>query len=317
MRSRRAALAVVLALALALPGRARADVNYFNPGTMGPNALPPQACETPWIGDAAFVEVGLSVQSAVGPPPPPDVIDPYGTGQPGNDPSATFPFRVEYPFSHIASLAVEGTPAELWFLSRSTQAAWATPDGYGISKGDIRIGAKFLAFAGKGPWPAFAIHAWIKTSTGKSAMDRRFINAPGYRFDGVLGKRLELTRDLALELWASGGFLAWQQAQFGQNDAPGWATTLSAIWATGMALRLQYQGYAGWQHDDKPQAGGLVLELPIRRPVDGLPGVTALLGVTQSFRDPVYTGVTLGVRLGSTPDSLARADTDERPVASR
>ena len=179
-----------------------------------------------------------------------------------------------------------------------TQEAWSTPNSYGTAKGDIRFGGKFLLFGGEGYWPGIAIRAWTKTTTGKSKEDRRFINAPGYQFDLILGERISIKPGFALELWAAGGFLAWQQAQFGQNDALAWSTTLSALWESGTALRLQYQGYRGWIRDDKPHAAGLALELPLADPRGPQLPVTAFVAISQSFRDPVYTGFRVGVRVG-------------------
>lgn len=281
---------------------ARADENYLNPGTMGPNALPPATCESPWIGDGWVAEVGLGLQNALGPPAIAD-SNVVTMGQRSYDQSATLPFHAEYRFARRAALMVEGTPTEVWLLSGVTQEAWSTPNPYGISKGDIRIGGKFLVFEGRSFLPAFAIRAWTKTTTGKSVQDHRFINSPGYQFDALFGGHLPIRPGFALELWAAAGFLAWQQAQFGQNDAVAWSATLSALWDTGTALRLQYQGYRGWVRDDQPHSAGLVLELPLARPEGALPPVTALVGATQSFRDPVYTGFRIGLRVGAVAES--------------
>lgn len=284
-------------LLLATP--AAAAENYFNPGTMGPNAMPPSRAESPWVGDGWVAELGMAVQIAAPPPPPPageaTFVEIEGTS---SNQSATLPFHAEYRFMRHAALMVEGSPIEGWLVSGATQQAWGTPRPYGLAKADLRIGGKFMFFAGRGWWPAVTFRAWTKTTTGKSAVDHRFIDAPGYQFDLLLGEHFEVSEAFALELWVSGGFLAWQQAQFGQNDAPAWSVVASALWSTGTALRIHYDGYRGWQRNDKPQVLGVQLELPVKTPTESQPAVSVFVGLKYSLRDPRYLGLCAGVRVG-------------------
>lgn len=296
MRSSRAALMTVSLLV----ARIALGQNYFNPGTMGPNALPPLRCESPWVGEGWVAELGLAGQISAPPLRGPDdpLLLELGSG-PSTNQSFTVPFHAEYRIVRRAALMVEGSPVELWLVSAGTQQKWGTPNAYGLAKADLRIGGKFLFFEGRGWLPAITFRAWTKTTTGKSAADHRFIDAPGYQFDLILGEHFDVTPSFALELWAAGGFLAWQQKQYGQNDAPAWSVMVSGLWAGGTALRLHYEGYRGWQKDDKPQAFGLQLELPVKQEGDSQPAVSAFAGITYSFLDPEYGSLNIGIRVGS------------------
>ncbi|MCI0669819.1 MAG: hypothetical protein L0Y64_05115 [Myxococcaceae bacterium] len=270
-------LAVCLALVWA--GSARGQENHFNPGLMGANALPPQPGEAPWVVDEWGVLLSVAAQQA----------RPVGGGR---DLSLTFPFRVDYGFARRVSLIVEGTPVEAWVVSQQTAEAWRPTRGQGLTKGDIRIGAKFLLYEGSPTFPGVAFRALTKTTTGKGGPDRRFMDAPGYLFDIIGGKQFAISESLRLEAWLAAGFLAWQQAGFGQNDALSLSATVLAHLRFG-TVRLEARGYRGWQKYDKP----LVLSAGVELPLFG--GNRFITTVNYSVRDPLLVGVQLGVRFGT------------------
>lgn len=271
-------MALALALLTSSTVHAAQAGNHLNPGTMGPNALPPERGEPAWIDRGWSAELGVATQSSVGPGGELDF-------------SATFPFRVEYAFGTRASLFVEGTPVEAWLASVTTEQLWGLPDYAGLTKGDVRIGGKFLLWGGNQVFPAVGLRALTKTTTGKGVEDRRFINAPGYLFDLLISKRFQLSGELALEAWTDIGFLAWQQGSYGQNDAPAYSGTLKLAWASGVALRAELRGYSGWEGDDRPWVIATEAELPVRE------GLSVVLAVSHSFRDPVSTDVRAGIRI--------------------
>lgn len=237
---------------------------------MGPNALPPVAGDGPWLAPGWSAALGMAFQGTVGP-----------AG--GADWSSLLPFRLEAAFGQRASLLVEGSPLELWAVSPSTQQSWDTPLSSGVSQADVRIEAKFFVWGGNRYLPAFTVRALTKTTTGKNRSNRRFLDAPGYLFDLLMGKRFTLTRQLGLEVWLNVGFLAWQQAQFGQNDAPAFSASASLTTPAGAALRLELRGYAGWQQHDKPFVIALIGEHPVKK------GLSVGVGLSQSVSDPVST----------------------------
>jgi hypothetical protein len=271
-------------LVLTFVGEAHAQENDLNPGQMGANALPPQPGEGPWVEDAWSVLLSAAAQQA----------------WPGDarDHSLTFPFRVDYAFAQRVSLFVEGSPVEAWTRT--------LPRSQGVTKGDLRVGARFLFYEGDEWLPGIALRAVTKTTTGKGVEDRRFINAPGYLFDLIAGKRFKVSESLQLEGWLAAGFFAWQQAGFGQNDAFSWSATALAHLPSG-SLRLEARGYQGWQTHDKP----LVLSAGVELPLFGQNSFLATLN--YGVRDPVLMEVRVGVRLAPpAPQAVQRARAAER-----
>ncbi|QRK06618.1 hypothetical protein JQX13_42135 [Archangium violaceum] len=243
--------------------------------------MPPQPGEEPWVGNHWIAQVGLAFQQ---------------TDYPGGarDFSAISPFRLSYPFAGRVALIVEGTPLEAWVVSWQTQDAWRPRRWNGLTKGDIRIGAKFLLYGGRGWIPGVALRALTRTTTGKDVEDRRFMNAPGYLFDLVFGERWSLSPEVGLEAWLSAGFLAWQQAGFGQNDAFNWSAT-TLLHLPRASVRLEARGYQGWEQYDKPLVLMAGLELPISS------NFQFLLTTQRTLRDPEVFDVRVGLRFrGST-----------------
>jgi hypothetical protein len=250
--------------------------NYFNPGTMGANALPPLPGESASIGTQWWLEVGVAGQL---------LIDLTGA----RDYSFTFPFHAELPFGRRASLSISGTPIEGWATNALLAAAWRIDQSSGLSRGDLRVEGKFRVWGGGADGPQLTIRAMTKTTTGKSAAQHRFLNAPAYQFDLLASRRWALPGEAAIELWGAAGFLAWQQQDFGQNDAPAVSATVVVAWPE---LRLVGEGraYWGWQTHDKPVVVAVRLEVPL------LDHLTLVAQGSYGLRDPQTWDVRLGVR---------------------
>lgn len=250
----------------------------INPGLLGANALPPFEVGGPWIDDRWVLSFGVAGQ--------------LSWPRKDTDVSYTLPFRLEYPFVRRAALWVEGTPLEGYSYSLATQRAWAPSRPAGVTPGDVTFGSRFVLFPGKGWLPALGVRVVVKTATGEDLRTRRFLDAPAYQFDALVGERFQLEggRLGLLELSASVGFLAWQQGTSGQNDAVAGSGRLR--WAhEHLALRLEVRGYAGWQGADRPLVGVLGAEWKVAAPLS-----LELVG-TRSFVDPPGFELRLGVRL--------------------
>jgi hypothetical protein len=260
--------------------------NYLNPGLMGPNALPPMANEAPWVGTDFTVSLALAGQRS---------DDPSGA----SDFSYTIPFRVEIPFKQRATFFVTGTPFEGWLTTARTRVAWRTDKWREVTRGDLRFGAKFLLWDGAWPIPSVSLRVSTKTTTGKGATEHRFLNAPGYQFDLLVSERFRPGGGpWQLEVWASLGFLAWQQAGFGQNDAPAWAVTLAGR-RDPMFLSVELRGYKGWQQYDNPLVLATAWHLQL------WPCVWLQLEASRSFRDPPGWDLRAGFRFdGPMPEVL-------------
>lgn len=263
----------------------------YNPGLLGPNALPPYTNEPAWIAASPQVSLGIAVQrteSVLG----------------ADDASLILPFRVEVPFFGRASLIIEGQPFEWWLASAETREKWQPSTWNGVSKADIRIGAKFLVFNGARRWPSATLRAMTKTTTGKSFFDHRFINAPGYLFDLLISHRFVLPRQWAIDVIFNGGFLAWQQGAFGQNDAPSFSLGARGV-RPEFTLTTELRTYWGYQNYDKPLLLALRIDVPISR------WLTAYIGVNLGLRDPVYLDGRIGVTFGLPVAPPQRGDLDD------
>lgn len=207
------------------------------PGDMGPNALPTIATEDPVLSDQLYLEIAwLSNYSASG------------------DYSAAPYFRVILPFNEFIALEFDGTPFEQWYLTNQTYRAWNNPHQSGTSKGDIRFGVRGQLFQEREIAPAIGIRLLVKTTTGKSLEDRRFINAPGYIIEGLLGKTVFTDEGLLkkIRILAKLGFFAWQQPGNKQDDAFDYGLETQFLFDHGIRIDLDWRGYAGYEHRDKP-----------------------------------------------------------------
>ncbi len=286
----RAALIGVVLLQVATAHAEPEEAHAYNPGQLGPNALPPQPGEPAWIPLTPQLTVAVAMQrtqSVLG----------------ADDASLTIPFRVEVPFAGRASLIVEGQPFEWWLASDATRSVWQPSSWNGLSQADIRIGGKFLVFNGAGRWPSVAIRALTKTTTGKSFFDHRFINAPAYLFDALFSHRFTLPALWFVDLWLNVGFFAWQQGPYGQNDAESFSATVRAG-RPELTVLLEGRGYFGWQKWDKPVQLQLSIDVP-------LGSITGFISATAGLRDPAFFDVRVGIRLGEALRPTRRGDLDE------
>jgi hypothetical protein len=235
LRLRRALL--LLSLTLPLAARGAGDYSIV-PGEMGPNALPTIPNADPVVGRDLRIELTAAAQLS----------------DDASDRSFTPYFHLTVPFHEVASIEFDGTPLELWRISDATRERFGATRSSGLSPGDIRFGARFLILREGERLPAFGIRFITKTTTGKDFEDRRFINAPAYILDLLLGKTL-LTGDgplRRLRLLARGGFTAWQQGAQWQDDAPTYGATLLATWAHDLRTELELRGYWGYEGNDRP-----------------------------------------------------------------
>jgi len=80
-------------------------------------------------------------------------------------------------------------PFELWWSSAQTRAEWALPRDQGISKADIRFGARvLLADFGEG-LPQISLRFLTKTTSGKDYDAQRFTDAPACLLEILAGDK--------------------------------------------------------------------------------------------------------------------------------
>lgn len=216
----------------------------FNPGNMGPNALPPLPAVDPVVGNDMILTVGTSVELNN------RFRDVTGTGR----------FSLLMPFAGRAALEVFGPAWEFWSVSKDTQQKWGLDRRSGQTGGNFWVGARFLAFrANRGKWNGkwdLGLRFVIQTTTG-SQKDRRFINAPSYLFQVLAARDLYNAKDeqkfiQKVRLIINLGFFAWQQGDDRQNDAPTVAVGLALTLRDQSQLSFDLSGYFGYQGDDKP-----------------------------------------------------------------
>lgn len=228
------------------------------PGNMGPFAIPVLRLEDAVIGDDVLVEIsGLGAIS-----------------RGGGDQAVTPYFRLMIPFRQLAALEFDGMPIEAWQTTQDTQLAYGAQNRSGVSKGDIRFGARFYVFRETEKIPAFGVRFMTKSTTGKDFEDHRHTNAPAYYLDALAAKTLLENRGFIrrLRVMAQAGFLAWQQGSNGQDDAVTFGAAVETIFQNKLALKTGVSGYAGWEKQDKPVLANLEVSYPI-------PHVRFLLGV--------------------------------------
>jgi hypothetical protein len=213
---------------------AQAADPWVNPGTMGANAIPSFVAEAPWSDEYTLVRVGASSQ--------------WGRR---SDTSVAPTFRVGLPFGKWVTAIFDGMPLEAWWSSPETRSEWALPRNQGVSKADIRFGAKLLVADFGTYLPKIGIRFMTKTTTGKDSDARRFTNGPGYLIDVLIGEHFLTLPNLSIDVYATAGFFAWQQGSAQQNDAVHLALAASMRAWQRLNLELQTRGYAGWQRSDK------------------------------------------------------------------
>jgi hypothetical protein len=218
------------------------------PGRMGYNALPVMPNADPVIGPLAEIEIAGAVQLS---------------GLDARNHAATPYLRLTVPFREIAALEVDATPIEFWRTSAATQQRLQALDRADGTPGDVRFGARFLLLRERRR-PALGLRLTVKSATGKGLASRRFTNAPGYEIDVLLGKDMGTLGAARLRALARVGFLSWQYAQNTQDDAVAYGGVLRATGPSGVALELDWRGYAGWRVADSPSVLGLGAIVPVR-----------------------------------------------------
>ena len=217
-----------------------------NPGIMGPNALPPLPNADPVIENEVLSEFHFAVQF--------EDIDTL---------AATPFFRLIIPFSESAALEFEGIPIEVWKISSEQQERWGAQDPKGITGGDLRFAGRFHLVREREYVPAIGIYYLTKSTTGKGLVNRRFIDAPAYLLDVLLGKDFWLDNGPLekIRVLTKIGFFSWQQDHDTQNDALDYGATVIAHFKSGIRLESEYRGYDGFQENDKPTILGLTAVL--------------------------------------------------------
>ena len=209
------------------------------PGSMFFNALPTLPDEDPRIDKQIYLDIAMTSQ-----------FDGQG------DVAAAPYFRLSVPFYQVVAFEMDAMPVEAFKLSPKTQANWNAPDSAGLSKGDLRFGAKFDVVSENDARPEIGLSVLTKTTTGKDSNDRQFTDAPAYYINTLWAKNL-LKDDRFLKkirLLVNLGFFAWQQTdRVGQDDALTFGSTLVADFDKGVQAQIEYRGYSGWQGDDSPR----------------------------------------------------------------
>lgn len=218
------------------------------PGRMGFNALPVLPNVDAVIGPLAEIEVTGAVQLS---------------GLDARDHAATPYLRLTVPFREAAALEVDATPVEFWRTSAATQQRLQARYRADGTPGDVRFGARFLLLRER-RGPALGLRLSVKSATGKGLASRRFTNAPGYEIDVLLGKDVGTLGAARLRALARVGFLSWQYAQNTQDDALAYGAVLRATGPAGVALELDWRGYAGWRFADRPSVLGFGTIVPVR-----------------------------------------------------
>lgn len=287
------ALLAWLLAAPALAGTGMPTGHDINPGQLGVNALPAYELETPWVGDRWAVSLGLAGQVST---PLANTFSPL----PGTvDVSMVTPFRLEYPFARRVLIEVLGAPFEVFSYSGTTQSAWAPSHPDGVTRADVSIGTRVALFNGASWFPAIGLRVLIKTATGESLANRRFLDAPAYQFDLLLAEKFPL-RHGVLEAAVLTGFFCWQQGEVGQNDA--FAFALRGSWEYGrFVARTELRGYRGWQHADTPVVLGVSAEF------QATPWLAFYAGTTWTVVDPPGWDVRAGLRVSGPVFKLPEA----------
>lgn len=218
------------------------------PGRMGYNALPVLPNADPVIGPLAEIEVTGALQLS---------------GLDARDHATTPYLRLTVPFRETAALEIDATPIEFWRTSEATQQRLQARYRADDTPGDVRFGARFLLLRER-RGPALGLRFSVKSATGRGLDSRRFTNAPGYEIDILAGKDVGGLGAARLRALARVGFLSWQYGQNTQDDALAYGAVLRTTGPEGVALELEWRGYAGWRFADRPSVLGLGAIVPVR-----------------------------------------------------
>lgn len=254
------------------------DYMSFQPGTMGPNALPVPDLQR------GRMDTNLTLLAA------PEVH----LAQ--NDFTANLFTRINIPIKKAVALQVWWVPLEYYktdTVVRDFRAA-RTRSAEGYSTGDVYIGMLIPIVTDHDKWPDLMLSINLKTASGTDLEDARYTDAPGYWFDLSGGKDLPLKNNSGwvFRPFASAGFYVYQtnSTVYFQNDA--------LMLGAGLDFKndqwrfsAQYAQYSGYFREyDLPK----VLRLEIERTHKSL---TYYFRVQEGNHSYNFTSFRAGVRL--------------------
>jgi hypothetical protein len=222
---------------------------HFEPGRMGPNALPVPETRRGLIDSTISLALAPDFYTAP------------------NDFTAGLFSQINIPFKNIVSLQIWWVPVEYFItdtIVRDYRVA-RTREAERVVRGDVYIGTVIQIIRDIPRWPDLALGINIKSASGSGLSDARHTNAPGYFFDLSGGKTLRLKNGNRLRLFAMGGFYVYQtnRADYFQNDAAMWGVGATYLSRSGWKATAEGAGYIGYIGPlDKPA----VIRAEIRSP---------------------------------------------------
>jgi hypothetical protein len=223
---------------------------HFEPGRMGPNALPVPETRRGLIDSTISMVLAPDFYTAP------------------NDFTAGMFTQISIPFKEVVSLQIWWVPVEYFntdTIVRDYRAA-RTREAEGIARGDVYIGTVIQVLRDVPGWPDLALGINIKSASGGGLSDARHTNAPGYFFDLSGGKTLHLKQGHRLRLFAMGGFYVYQtnRVDYFQNDAVMWGMGGTWLSPGQWKASLDLSGYIGYIGPlDRPA----VIRAELRSPV--------------------------------------------------
>jgi hypothetical protein len=183
------------------------DYMSFQPGTMGPNALPVPDLQR------GRIDTNLTLLAA------PEVHFAK------NDFTANVYTKINIPIKKAVALQIWWVPIEYYktdTVVRDFRAA-RTYEAEGHATGDVYIGMLIPLATDLEKWPDLLLSINLKTASGSKLEDARYTDAPGYWFDLSGGKDLPLKnhQGWCFRPFASAGFYVYQtnSTVYFQNDA--------------------------------------------------------------------------------------------------
>ncbi|MCT4623371.1 MAG: hypothetical protein N4A46_07080 [Schleiferiaceae bacterium] len=258
------------------------DYMSFQPGTMGPNALPVPDLQNGRMDTNLTLLVTPEVHLAK------------------NDFTFDIFTRVNIPIKNAVALQIWWVPFEYYktdTVVRDFRAA-RTREAEGTATGDVYLGMLIPLVTDKEKWPDLMLSINLKTASGSKLKDARFTDAPGYWFDLSGGKDLPWKNH---EGWffrpfGSAGFYVYQTNStiHFQNDA--------LMLGAGLDLKnekwrfsLQYAQYSGyWREYDLPKVLRLETEYTHKN-------LTYHLRLQQGNESYNFTSIRAGVRYNFSP----------------
>ncbi len=184
-------------------------------------------------------------------------------------------------------------PLREWYKNSDNSHLRPQPEQSGKSgkeSGDIYISTD-IQILKQGPTrPDIIIRAGIKTASGGSFEEARYMDSPGYFFDATLAKSIKFDNEVWKELRVAGsaGFLCWQVGDALQNDAYmyGVQAKLKTKYVTSS---VTWSGYTGWiGNGDAPMSIKAEIRGDIKR-------FEPFIGYQYGLRDYPYNNVRIGL----------------------